>query len=354
MKYLMTKRELNLRQRRWLELLKDYDLVIDYHPGKTNVVVDALSQKSLFTLRAMNAHLAFESDGSVVAKLKTRPLFFQRIQDLKIEDLKLTKLAHFIPIRTDFLLEKLVELYVTEIVRLHGVPLSIISYRDTRFTLRFWGKLYEALGSWERYLPLVEFAYNNSYQSSIKMAPLEALYRRKCRTPLYWSELSESKLVGTDLIKETEDGVRIIRDCLKATFDHQNLYATLKMKDIEFTIGNRVFLKVSPWKKVLRFGRKGKLSLRFIGPYELIERVGLVAYRVALPLEVNKIHNVFHVLILRQYRLDPSHVLTPCEVEIRLDLSYSEELIRILAREEKELRNKKGIISEDLIESSWS
>ncbi len=122
-------------------------------------------------------------------------------------------------------------------------------------------------GSWERYLPLAEFAYNNSYQTSIKMAPFEALYGRKCRTPLYWSELSEPKLVGVDLIRETEEKVCIIQDCLKAASDRQKSYADLKRRDIEFNVGDRVFLKVSPWKKVLRFGRKGKLSPRFIGPY---------------------------------------------------------------------------------------
>ncbi|KAG4127028.1 hypothetical protein ERO13_D10G193250v2 [Gossypium hirsutum] len=157
---------------------------------------------------------------------------------------RLTKSAHFIPVRTDFSLEKLAKLYISEIVRLHVVPTSIISYRDPRFNSRFWSKLQEALGtklnfstafhpqtdgqseqviqiledmlrccilefvgSWEKYLSLVEFAYNYSYQSSIKMAPFEALYGRKCKTPLYCSELSEPKLVGVDLIRETEEKV---------------------------------------------------------------------------------------------------------------------------------------------------
>ncbi|KAA3465990.1 polyprotein [Gossypium australe] len=114
-------------------------------------------------------------------------------------------------------------------------------------------------GSWEKYMSLAEFAYNNSYQSNIKMTPFEALYGRKCKMPLYWSELSESKMVGIYLIREAED------------------IANLKRKDIEFAIGDRVFLKVSSWKKALRFGKKRKLSLRFIGSYEITERIGLVA-----------------------------------------------------------------------------
>ncbi|KAA3484168.1 Retrotransposable element Tf2 protein type 1 [Gossypium australe] len=138
-------------------------------------------------------------------------------------------------------------------------------------------------GIWEKYLPLVEFAYNNSFQTSIKMAPYEALYCRKCRTPLYWTELSE-----TDS-------------------------------------------RVSPWKKIFRFDCKGKLNPPFIGPYDIIERIGPVAYRLAIPSELEKIHNVFHASILRRYKSDPSHVISPSEIEIQPDMTYNEKLIRILA-----------------------
>ncbi|KAA3473634.1 reverse transcriptase [Gossypium australe] len=492
LKYLMTQKNLNLEQRRWLELLKDYELVIDYRPGKANVVADALSQKLLFTLRAMNANLAMTDDGVLIAELKAKPSFVQQIReaqgiddDLRAKrsrcdsnvnsefqiddeaclrfknrlyvpknselnrmiceeahnskfsihpgttkmhnDLKqhywwlvpsglfqsilipewkwdritmdfvaglpltpskkdsiwiivdrLTKSAHFIPICTDFSLDKLAELCVSQIVRLHGVPVSIVLDRDPRFTSRFWKKLQNALGTklhfstafhpqsdgqseriiqiledmlrycipefegtWERYLPLVEFAYNNSFQSSIKMAPYEALYGRKCCTPLYWTELSENKIHGVDLIKEAEQKVALIRDSLKAASNRQKSYADLKRKDIEFQIGDRVFLKVSPWKKILKFGRKGKLSPRFIGSYEITECIGPVAYRLQLPPELEKIYNVFHVLMLCKYRSDPSHVICPTEVEIQSDMTYEEEPICILTREVKELRNKR-------------
>ncbi|KAK5802526.1 hypothetical protein PVK06_030126 [Gossypium arboreum] len=516
LKYLMTQRDLNLRQRRWLELLKDYELIIDYHPGKANVVADALSRKSLFTLRAMNVHLSVRSDSVLVAELKAKPLLTHQIREAQkvddelvikrvacvpnkdsefqiddddclrfksrlcvpknselisiilneahcsrmaihpgstkmYNDLKrrfwwhgmkrdisdfvsrclicqqvkaehqvpsgllqsitipewkwdrvtmdfvsglplsaskkdavwvvvdrLTKSAHFVPVRTDFSMEKLAELYVSQIVRLHGVPISIVSDRDPRFTSRFWKKLQEALGtklhfstafhpqtdgqseriiqiledmlrccvlefsgSWERYLPLIEFAYNNSFQSSIKMAPYEALYGRKCRTPLFWTELGESKIFRVDLIRDAEQKVKVIRESLKIASDRQKSYADLKRKDIEYQVGDKVFLKVSPWKKILRFGRKGKLSPRFIGPYEISERVGPVAYRLILPPELKKVHDVFHVSMLRRYRSDPSHVISPSEIEIQANMSYEEEPIRILSREVKELRNKR-------------
>ena len=142
------------------------------------------------------------------------------------------------------------------------------------------------------------------------MAPYEALYERKCRTPLCWTELSEKKVIGPDLIQETKEKVKIIREKLKVATDRQKSYANMKRKDIRYEIGEKVFFKVSPWKKVMRFGKNGKLSPRFIRPFEVIEKVGPVAYRLALPLELENIHNVFHVSILRRYRSDPSHVVS--------------------------------------------
>ena len=149
-------------------------------------------------------------------------------------------------------------------------------------------------GSWDQHIPLVEFVYNNSFQSSIGMAPYKALYGRKCRTPLCWKELSEKKLIGPDLIQETEEKVKMIRERLKVATDRQKSYVDMKRKDIRYEIGEKVFLKVSPWKKVMRFGKNGKLSPRFIGPNEVIGKVGPVAYHLALPSDLEKIHNVFY------------------------------------------------------------
>ena len=196
-------------------------------------------------------------------------------------------------------------------------------------------------GSWDRHIPLVEFVYNNSFQSSIGMAPYEALYGRKCRTPLCWTELSEKKVIGSDLIQETEEKVKMIREILKVANDRQKSYADMKRRDICYEIKEKVFLKVSSWKKVMRFGKKSKLSPRFIGSYEVIEKVGPVAYRLALPPELEKIHSVFHVFMLRRYRSDPSHVVSSETIELRPNLTYEEEPVEILAREVKELRNKK-------------
>ena len=139
---------------------------------------------------------------------------------------------------------------------------------------------------------------------------------------------------------KTEKKVKMIRERLKVAADRQKSYADLKRKDIQYEIDEKVFLKVSPWKKVMSFERNGKLSPRFIGPYEVIEKVGLVAYKLALPPELEKIHYIFHVSMLRRYRSDHSHVISLEIIELRLDLTYEEEPIEILAREVKELRNK--------------
>ena len=196
-------------------------------------------------------------------------------------------------------------------------------------------------GSWDQHIPLVEFVYNKSFQSRIGMAPYEALYGRKCRTPLCWTELSEKKVIGPDLIQETEEKVKMIRERLKVATDRQKSYADIKRKDMRYEIGKKVFLKVSPWKKVMRFWKNGKLSPRFIGPCEVIEKVGPMAYRLALPPDLEKIHNVFHVSMLQRYRLDMSHVVSSETIELRANLTYEEEPVEILAREVKELPNKK-------------
>ena len=126
----------------------------------------------------------------------------------------------------------------------------------------------EFKGSWDRYLPLMEFAYNNSYQSGIEMAPYEALYGRKCKTPLCLDEVGEKKLLGLKIVHVTTDNVKVIRDRLKIAQDQQKSYADNRMRDLEFQVGDQVYLRISPWKGVLLFGKKGKLSPRYMGPYE--------------------------------------------------------------------------------------
>ena len=139
--------------------------------------------------------------------------------------------------------------------------------------------------------------------------PFEALYGRKCRSPICWNDVGERKLLGPELVQLTVEKVALIKERLKAAQSRHKSYADHRRRDLEFEVGDHVFLKVSPMMSVMRFGRKGKLSPRFVGPFEILERVGTLAYKVALPPSLSKVHNVFHVSTLRKYIYDPSHVV---------------------------------------------
>ncbi|KAL5542431.1 hypothetical protein UlMin_010141 [Ulmus minor] len=173
------------------------------------------------------------------------------------------------------------------------------------------------------------------------MAPYEALYGRKCRSPIHWDEVGERKLLGPEIVQKTVDIVEKIRQQMKTAQSRQKSYADRRRKPLEFAIGDKVFLKVAPMKGVMRFGKRGKLSPRFVGPFKILERIGDLAYRVALPPAMSGIHNVFHVSMLRKYTPDPSHVLSYDTLDLRQDLTFEESPIRILDREERELRQKK-------------
>ena len=290
---------------------------------------------------------------------------------------RLTKTAHFVPVRSSYTPERLAKEYMSTIVRLHGVPLSIVSDRDPRFTSRFWRAFQRELGtdlrfstayhpqtdgqsertiqtledmlracvldfggSWEDHLALIEFAYNNSYHSSIQMAPHEALYGRRCRAPLCWDTVIDSGSVSTDIVDEANQKIRVIRQRLQTAQSRQKSYADRRRRELEFQVGDYVFLKVSPLKGVQRFGQKGKLSPRFIGPFEVIERIGVAAYRLRLPETMSQIHNVFHVSMLRKCLSDPSTVTSVETLPIQEDLSFEETPVQILDRKSKVLRNK--------------
>jgi hypothetical protein len=193
---------------------------------------------------------------------------------------------------------------------------------------------------WNSCLPLIEFAYNNSYHSSIRMAPYEALYGRPCRSPSCWNEVGEKSLLGPQQVQDCAEKVALIRKRLLMAQSRQKSYADRRRRDLNFEVGENVFLKVSPLKGIMRFGVKRKLSPTYIGPFEILERVGPVAYRLALPPTYASVHNVFHVSMLRKYVHDPSHVLKVDTPEVKIDLSFDEKAIAILDRRVQKLRNK--------------
>ncbi|GJY37225.1 reverse transcriptase domain-containing protein [Tanacetum coccineum] len=428
LQYIFDQKDLNMRQRRWIELLSDYECEIKYHPGKANVVADALSRKERLKprrvramsitihsglktkileaqseaskdlkaptewLRGLERHFEQRDDGEIyffdriwipsvggVRKLimdeahtsrysvhpgadkmyyDLRDLYWwPEIPEWKWEKItmdfvtklpksssrhdtiwvvvdRLTKSAHFLPIREDYKMEKLAKIYTNEIVARHGVPMSIISDRDGRFTSHLWQAFQEALGtrldmsttyhpqtdgqskrtiqtledmlracvmdfggSWDTHLPLVEFSYNNSYHTSIKYAPFDALYGRKCRSPVIWTEVGETR-------------------------SRQKSYADKRRKPLDIKVGDRVLLKVSPWKEVIRFGKKGKLAPRYVGPFEIMECVRPAAYRLKLPQELSCIHDTFHVSNLKKCLGEPDVQVPLEEIEIDENLRF--------------------------------
>jgi hypothetical protein len=500
LKYIFTQPDLNLRQRRWLELIKDYDLEIHYHPGKANVVADTLSRKP-FGIKGTNfledwkkesaqLNACLGNDGSLEVKpmledlickaqcldsettrlmekdrkeqlpdlttdeqgvlwfknrlcvpkgearevlldeahnsaysihLGTTKMYLdlttrywwrgmkkeiahyvawcdtcQRtkaehqkpaglLQPLLVPEWKweeigmdfvtelprmqkgnnsiwviidrLTKVAHFILVKTTFGGATLARIYLKEIVRLHGIPRTIVSDRGTQFTSKFWMSLQKAMGtkldfstayhpqtdgqtervnkvledllracvltfdkSWESSLPYAEFSYNNSHQTSIKMSPFEALYGRKCQTPLMWSNVGEKTLEGPAFVKEVEEKVTLIHKRLLEAQSRRKSYADNRRRELRFEEGDFVYLKVSSMRGVRRFQVKGKLAPRFVGPYPIIGRVGPAAYRLELPESMSNIHNVFHVSQLRKcLQLPESHIEEEA-IQIQKDL----------------------------------
>ncbi|KAJ9552857.1 hypothetical protein OSB04_016902 [Centaurea solstitialis] len=520
LQYLLSQKELNMRQRRWIELLSDYDCEILYHPGKGNVVADALSRKggkvkpgivdSQIGIVAYRINIVpdlkseikeWQEKASKEENLKSERMvgfldtlvtntedlkcFGNRIWVPKLGDLRkkilveahkskyavhpgtnkmyhglrqsywwpgmkkdiayfvercvtclqvkiehqrpygklqqlpipewtwehvtmdfvtklprtpkgydtiwvivdrLSKSAHFLPMKETYSMERLARLYIAEIVRLHGTPVSIVSDRDARFTSTFWQSFQREMGtrvnlstayhpqtdgqsertiqtledmlracvldfggSWEDHLPLIEFAYNNSYHSSIEAAPYEILYGRKCRTPLCWNEVGEKQLAGPEIVQITSDKINQVRERLKTARDRQKSYADKRRKDIEFKVGERVMLKVSPWKGVIRFGKKGKLSPRYIGPYEIIERIGPVAYRLELPEGLRGVHNTFHVSNLRKCLAEPDAAIPLQEISVDPKLNFVEEPVAVVDRKIRKLRNKEI----DLVKVQW-
>jgi hypothetical protein len=504
LQHIFNQQNLNMRQRRWIELLNDYDVEIRYHPGKANVVADALSRRnyqndspSLMSTRVFSdlqaligiaqrkvvdsGNLSMELSGGTESSVEIKPnglrYFLNRLwvpstgdlrslilqeshksrysihpgadkmykdirytywwpsmkrdiatyvgkcltcQKVKVEHRKpsgllmqpeiplwkwegiamdfitklprtssghdsiwvivdrLTKSAHFIPICENYRVEKLAKIYIDEIVRLHGVPLDIISDRDGRFMSHLWSSLQSAMGTrlnlstayhpqtdgqsertiqtledllracvidfggnWDSHLPLIEFSYNNSYHSSTKEAPFETLYGRKCRSPVCWTEIGDAQLIGPEILQDATDKISRIREQLIISRNRQKCYADKRRKPLEFQIGDRVLLKVSPWKGVVRFGKKGKLSPRFVGPFKIIERIGKVAYKLELPQELELVHPVFHVSNLRLCLADEDLHVPLDEIHVDKTMHFVEKPVEIMERGLKRLRRSR-------------
>ncbi|GKB18534.1 putative reverse transcriptase domain-containing protein [Tanacetum coccineum] len=232
---------------------------------------------------------------------------------------RLTKSAHFIPTRATDSMETLTRLYIKEIVSRHGMPISIISDHDSHFTSRFWQSLQNALGTQldmsTTYHPETDgqkFSYNNSYHASIKAAPFEALYGRKCRSPVCWAEVGDVQLTGPEIIHETTKKIIQICQPLQAARDRQRSYANVRRKPLEFQVGDRVMLKVSP-----------------------------LAYKLELPEELSNIHNTFYVSNLKKCLSDESLIIPMKELQLNNKLNFVEEPVEIMDHEVKQLKQSR-------------
>nr|GEV68502.1 putative reverse transcriptase domain-containing protein [Tanacetum cinerariifolium] len=376
LQHILDQKELNMRQRRWLELLSDYDCDIRYHPGKANVVADALSRKERMEplrVRALVMTIGLDLPKQILAgqieALKPENLKNKDVGGMIRKDIPKEKLEprvdetlclngkSWLPCYGDLRsvimheshkskysihpgsdkmyqymrklywendpLDKLSRLYLNRIVARHGIPVSIICDRDGRFTSNLWKSFQKALGTdlsmsiayhketdsqsertiqtledmlracviyfgkgWVKHLPLAEFLYNNSYLASIKAAPYEALYGRRCRSPV-------------------------------------------------------VMLKVSPWKGVVRFGKRGKLNPRYVRPFKVLAKVEKVAYMLELPQELSMVHHTFHVSNMKKCYADEPLVMPLEGIHVDDKLQFVEELVEIMEREIKRLQRSR-------------
>nr|GEU56709.1 putative reverse transcriptase domain-containing protein [Tanacetum cinerariifolium] len=392
---IFSQKELNMRQRRWIELFSDYDCEIRYHPGKANVVADALSRKERVKpkkVRAINMILQSSIKDKILAAQKEAVDEFAGLQrglnemieqrsdgtlyyldriwvPLKgiamdfvtklprtsnghdtiwvIVD-RLTKSAHFLPMPKDYKMDRFAILYLNEIVARHGVPILIISDRDSRFTSRFWQSMQEALGTRlhmsTAYHSRIDGQSEGTIQTlkdmlrAVRCASFEALYGRKCRSLIMRAEVGEGQLIVPELVQETTEKIPQIKDRIKVACDRQKSYADKRMKPLEFSVGDYILLKVSPWKGVVRFGKKGKLAPRLVGPFEIIEKVGPIAYRLDFPEELIGVHDTFHVSNLKKWLASPALQVHLDEIRVYAKLNFVEELMGILDREFKKLK----------------
>ncbi|GJR98823.1 putative reverse transcriptase domain-containing protein [Tanacetum coccineum] len=406
LQHILDQKELNMRQRRWLELLSDYDCDIRYHPGKANVVADALSRKERtepLRVRALVMTIGLDLPKRIleaqIEAQKPENLVNEDVGGIIRRDIPKERLEpradgtlclhgrSWIPCYGDLrsvimheshkskysihpgsekMYQDVKKLYwwpnmkadIATVVARHGIPASIICDRGRKITVQISGiPISEALVQILRYealriiqklmararelFKLSRTCMYNSYHASIKAAPYEALYGRKCRSPVCWAEVGEAQLTGPELIQETTEKIVLIKQRMQAAQDRQKSYADRKRKPMESEVGDRVMVKVSPWKGVIRFGKRGKLNPRYVGPYRVLAKVGKVAYRLELPQELSRVHHTFHVSNLKKcYANEP--LVMPLEgIHVDDKLQFVEEPVEIMEREIKRLKQSR-------------
>ncbi|GJT38253.1 putative nucleotidyltransferase, ribonuclease H [Tanacetum coccineum] len=320
LQHILDQKELNMRQRRWLELLSDYDYEIRYHPGRRMLLLILLAEGTRTTKEARKPENSKEGDVEVKAEhQKTSVLVIRTLLGGFVD--RLTKSAIFMPMRETDPMDKLARMYLKEVVTKHGIPVSIIYDRDPRFASNFWRSLQKALGTSldmsTAYHPQTDGQSERTIQTLEDMlracaAPFEALYGRKCRSPVCWAEVGQVQLTGPELVQETTERIIQIKQRIQTARDRQKSYADLKRKPMEFQVGDKVMLKV-----------------------------GAVAYKLELPQELSRVHNTFHVSNLKKcYSDDP--LVVPLEgLQVDDKLHFVEEPVEVMDREVKQLRRSR-------------
>ncbi|GJX52318.1 putative reverse transcriptase domain-containing protein [Tanacetum coccineum] len=352
-------------QLRWIELLSDYDCEIRYHPGKANVVADALSRKErIKPLRVRALVMIVHNNLSVILWQNTKadiasyvskcltcvkvkaehkrpsgllqqleiPMWkWERITMYFVSRLprtpnrydsilvivdRLTKSSHFLPIKKTDSMEKLTQLYLTEVVRRHGVPISIISDKDSHYTSRLWRSLQKALGANLDMIVGIDICHWSS--SLIIIVTTQVSRPRHSRLCM-------------------EGNV----DLLSARVSRQKSYADRRTMPLEFKVEDMVLLKVSPWKGVIRFGKRGKLSPRYIRPFTILAKVGPVAYTLELPEGLQGIHSTFHISNLKKCLADEDLIIPLDEIQLDDKLHFIEEPVEIVDQEVKRLKQSR-------------
>ncbi|GJV52883.1 putative reverse transcriptase domain-containing protein [Tanacetum coccineum] len=223
-----------------------------------------------------------------------------------------------------------------------GEPISIISDHDIHFTSRFWQSLQSALGTQldmsMAYHPETDGQSKRTVQTLEDMLRARVLYGQKCRSPVCWAKVGDVQLTGPEIIHETTEKIVQIRQRLQATRDRQRSYANVRQKPLEFQVGDRVMLKVSPRKGIIRFGKRGKLNPRYIRAFKILERIGPVSYKLELPEELSNVHSTFHISNLKKCLSDESLVIPMKELRLDDKLNFVEELVEIMDREVKQLK----------------
>ncbi|GJY20837.1 putative reverse transcriptase domain-containing protein [Tanacetum coccineum] len=339
LQHILDQKELNMRQRRWLELLSDYDCEIRYHPGKANVVADALSRKERIKplrVRALVMTIGLNLPVQILdAQVEARKEenfrskymcgMIKKLEQRTDETLCLDRRS-WIPCQVNEALGTQLDMSMAYHLQTDGQSERTIQILEDmlRACVIDFGK------GWDRHLPLVEFSYNNSYHTSIKDAPFEALYGQKCRSPICWAEVGDTQLTSPEIAHETTEKIIQIKKLIQAARDRQKIYADRRRKPLEFEVGDKVMLKVSPCKGVIHFGKRGKLNPRYIGPFKILDKVGTLSYRLELTEQLRRVHSTFHVSNLKKCFVDEPLAIPLDEIQIDDKLHFIEEPVEIM------------------------